>query len=56
MIPLTKEEKDRHSKPKIWHNIKTSLVLMIAIKSIIKLEIIVILLRNIEVLLMSFAA
>ena len=49
MIPLTKKEEKKHNKQ------KKDLVLMIATKNIIRLEIIVTILENIEVLLMLFA-
>ena len=55
MIPLTKEEKDWHNQQKVFIYVKKDLVLMIAIKNIIRLEIIVTILENIEVLLMIFA-
>ena len=54
MIPLTKEEK-KSNRTSYTIYAKKSLVLMITIKIIIKLEIIVTLLRNIEVLLMISA-
>ena len=55
MIPLTKEEKKSHRIQKRCYICKKSLVLMITIKNIIRLEIIVIILGNIEVLLMISA-
>ena len=54
MIPLKKKEERKHNKQKVIY-VKKDLVLMIAIKNIIKLEIIVTILENIEVLLMIFA-
>ena len=55
MIPLTKKEEKKHNKQEACHNVKKDLVLMIAIKNIIRLEIIVTTLGNIEVLLMISA-
>ena len=55
MIPLTKEEKRSHRIQRRCYICKKSLVLMIRIKNIIRLEIIVIILGNIEVLLMISA-
>ena len=55
IIPLTKEEKKSHRIQKRCYICKKSLVLTIKIKNIIRLEIIVIILRNIEVLLMISA-
>ena len=53
MIPLTKEEKRSRRTPRRCYICKKkSLVLMITIKNIIRLEIIVLVLGNIEVLLM----
>ena len=55
MIPLTKEEKRYHRIQRRCYICKKSLVLMITIKNIIRLEIIVIILGSIEVLLMITA-
>ena len=55
MIPLTKEEKRAHRIQRGCYICKKSLVLMITIKNIIRLEIIVIILENIEELLMMSA-
>ena len=55
MIPLTKKEEKKHNMQKVCYICKKDLVLMIAIKNIIKLEIIVPILENIEVLLMTSA-
>ena len=52
MIPLTKEEKKAHVLQEDAIYAKKSLVLIITIKNIIRLEIIVIILGNTEVLLM----
>ena len=48
MIPLTHNENKSYKKQKVCYNAKKDLVLMITIKNIIKLEIIVIILENIE--------
>ena len=58
MVPLTKKEEKKHNKQKVCQfviYVKKDLVLMITIKYIIRLEIIVIILGNIEVLLMISA-
>ena len=55
MIPLTKKEEKKHNSKKFVIYVKKDLVLMITIKTIIRLEIIVIILGNIEVLLVIFA-
>ena len=55
MIPLIKEEKRAHQFQRKCYTCKKSLVLMITMKYIIRLEIIVIRLGNIEVLLMISA-
>ena len=56
MIPLTKEEKRAHRiSRRCYICKKKSLVLMIRIKNVIRLEIIVIILGNIEVLFMISA-
>ena len=55
MIPLKKKEEKKHNKQEVCHICKKDLVLMIAIKNIIRLQIIVTILENIEVLLMIFA-
>ena len=55
MIPLTSEERKLHLSKKNVIYAKMDLVLMMTIKNIIKLEIIVIILYNIEELLMIFA-
>ena len=55
MIPLRKEEKRAHLTSRRCYICKKSLVMMTTIKNIIKLEIIVIILGNIEVLLMISA-
>ena len=55
MIPLTKKEEKKHNKQEVCHICKKDLVLMIAIKNIIRLQIIVTILENIEVPLMIFA-
>ena len=55
MVPLTKKEQKNHNKQKVCHICKKRLVLMITIKNIIRLEIIVIILGNIEVLSMISA-
>ena len=52
MIPFTKKEEKRHNKRKVCHICKKDLVLMITIKNTKRLEIIVTILANIEVLLM----
>ena len=52
MIPLTKKEEKKHNKQKVCRICKKDLVLMITIKNMIRLEIIVIVLGNVEVLLM----
>ena len=51
MIPLIDEEKESYENQKICYNVKKNLVLIIKIKKIIKSEIIVIILKNIEELL-----
>ena len=48
MIPLTHNENKSYKNQKVCYNAKKDLVLMITIKNIIKLEIIVIILENIE--------
>ena len=55
MIPLTKKEEKKHNKKKFVIYVKKVSVLMIAIKNIIRLEIFVTILENIEVLLMISA-
>ena len=55
MIPLTKKKRKNITSKKFLIYVKKDLVLMIAIKNIIRLEIIVTILENIEVLLMIFA-
>ena len=55
MIPLTKEEKRSYRASRRCYIYKKSLVLMITRKNIKRLEIIVIILGNIEVLLMISA-
>ena len=56
MIPLTKKEEKKHNKQEVCHICKKKdLVLTITIKNIIRLEIIVAILENIEVLLMISA-
>ena len=55
MIPLTKKEEKNHNKQEVCYICKRDLVLMITIKNIIRLEIIVTILENIEVLLMISA-
>ena len=59
MIPLTSEEKKLHRKQKVCYICKKNLALMMmmelhSIKSILKSEVIVIILKNIEELLMIF--
>ena len=55
MIPLTKKEEKKHNKQEVCYICKKYIVPTITIKSIIKLEIIVTILENIEVLLMTSA-
>ena len=55
MIPLTKKEEKKIMSKKFVVYVKNDLVLMIAIKNITRLEIIVTILENIEVLLMIIA-
>ena len=56
MIPLTKTEEKKHSKQEVCHiGKKKEFVLMIAIKNIIRIEIIVTILENIKVRLMISA-
>ena len=55
MIPLTKKKRKSITSKKFVIYVKKDLVLMIAIKNIIRLEIIVTILENIEVLLMISA-
>ena len=55
MIPLTKEEKKAHRISRKCYICKKNLVLMKTIENIIRLEIIVTILGNIEVLLMISA-
>ena len=54
MIPLTNKENQSYRKQKVCYYAKKYLVLMIKIKNIIKSEIIVITLENIEVLLIIY--
>ena len=56
MIPLTKKEEKNITSKKFVVYVRKDLVLMLAIKNIIRLEIIVTILEKIEVLLMIFAA
>ena len=51
MIPLTKKEEKKHKKQKVCYICQKVSVLMITIKNIIRLEIIVTILENVEVLL-----
>ena len=55
MIPLTKREEKSITSKKFVIYVKKDLVPTITIKNIIRLEIIVIILKNIEVLLMISA-
>ena len=55
MIPLTKRETKKQTSKKFVIYVKKHLVLMTTIKNIIRLEIIVTILENIEVLLMISA-
>ena len=55
MIPLTKKKRKTITSKTFVVYVKKYLVLTIAIKSIIRLKIIVTILENIEVLLMIFA-
>ena len=55
MIPLTKKKRKTITSKTFVVYVKNYLVLTIAIKSIIRLKIIVTILENIEVLLMIFA-
>ena len=55
MIPLTKREEKKHNKQEVCYICKKGFSTDIAIKNIIRLEIIVTILENIEVLLMIFA-
>ena len=55
MIPLTKKKRKSITSKKFAIYVKKDLVLMTAIKNIIKLEIIVTILETIEVLLMISA-
>ena len=52
IIPLTKKEEKKDNNQKVCHICKKDLVPTITIKNIIRLEIIVTILENIEVLLM----
>ena len=52
MIPLTKKEEKKYNKQKVCHICKKDILLMIAVKNIIRIEIIVTILENIDVLLM----
>ena len=54
MIPLTKKEEKKYNKQKACHICKKDRLMMIAIKNIIRIEIIVTILENIDVLLMIF--
>ena len=54
MIPLTYKEINLIRRKKFVINVKKDLVLMMIIKSIVKSEIIVIILKNIEELLIVF--
>ena len=51
MIPLTKKEEKKYNKQEVCLYVKKDLVLTITIKNIIRLEIIIAILENIEVLL-----
>ena len=55
MIPLTKKEEKKHNKQNVCYICKKGFSTDIAIKNIIRLEIIVTILENREVLLMIFA-
>ena len=55
MIPLTKKEEKKHNKQEVCYICKKGFSTDIAIKNIIRLEIIVTILENIEVLLMILA-
>ena len=55
MIPLTKRETKKQTSKKFVIYVKKHLVLMTTIKNIIRLEIIVTILENIEVLVMISA-
>ena len=55
MMPLTKEERKIHRNRKNAIYAKKDLVLMIKMKSIIRLETIVVILENTEVMLMISA-
>ena len=55
MIPLTKKEEKKYNKQEVCYICKKGFSTDIAIKNIIRLEIIVTILENIEVLLMIFA-
>ena len=52
MILLTKKEKKMHNKQKVCHTCKKKMGLMITIENIIRLETIVIIPENTEMLLM----
>ena len=54
MISLTHNENKSYKKQKVCYNAKKDLVLMITIKNVVKLEIIVIILENIEELPIIF--
>ena len=54
MIILTYKENKSYKKQKVCHKCKKDLVLIMAVKNILKLEIIVIILGNIEKLLIAF--
>ena len=54
MIILTYKENKSYKKQKVCHTCKKDLVLIMAVKNILKLEIIVIILGNIEKLLIVF--
>ena len=55
MIPKIKKKRKNITSKKFAIFVKKDLALMIAIKNIVRLEIIVTILENIEVLLMIFA-
>ena len=55
MIPLTKKEEKKHNKEDVCHICKKGFSTDDSNKNIIRLEIIVTILENIEVLLMIFA-
>ena len=55
MIPLTKEEKKIHNKQKVCYICKKRFSTMITVTNIIRLETIVILMENTEVLLTIYA-